>query len=71
MKSVFSCTLVVLLFGLAVLPAQAAFKSLYVFGDGLSTTTDNVQSPPLSASYYGSRYSNGRVWVEVRHNGRD
>ena len=65
MKSVFHCTIIVLLFGMAVLPARAAFKALYVFGDGLSTTTGNVQSPPLSASYYGSRYSNGRVWVEV------
>ena len=65
MKSAFHCSIVILLFGLAALPAHAGFKSLYVFGDGLSTTTGNVQSPPLSASYYGSRYSNGRVWVEV------
>jgi len=65
MKLVFQFITCVLLFGLIVLPANAAFKSLYVFGDGLSTTTGNVQSPPLSTSYYGSRYSNGRVWVEV------
>jgi phospholipase/lecithinase/hemolysin len=51
-----------LLFGLAVCPAKAAFTSLYVFGDGLSTTTDNQDIGPL---YYGQRYSNGRVWVEV------
>jgi len=52
----------VLLFGVAVLPTEAGFKSLYIFGDGLSTTTDNKTG---SQSYYGKRYSNGRVWVEV------
>ena len=40
---------------------------MYVFGDALSTTTNN--SYGLSGSevkdYYGGRYSNGRVWVEV------
>jgi phospholipase/lecithinase/hemolysin len=46
----------------AVLPAQASFKSLYIFGDGLSTTTDNRSGLPY---YYGQRYSNGRIWVEV------
>jgi phospholipase/lecithinase/hemolysin len=51
-----------MLFGLAVLPARAAFKSLYVFGDALSTTTNNTSGLPY---YYGQRYSNGRVWVEV------
>ncbi len=65
MKRMFQFITGFLLFGLIVLPTQAAFKSLYVFGDGLSTTTGNVQSPPLSTSYYGYRYSNGRVWVEV------
>ena len=53
---------VFLLLGSAVFPAQAAFTALYVFGDGLSTTTDNPSPGPL---YYGKRYSNGRVWVEV------
>jgi phospholipase/lecithinase/hemolysin len=45
-------------------PASAAFSSLYIFGDGLSATTDTNYSPgpPL---YYGYRLSNGRVWVEV------
>jgi len=47
---------------MAVIPAQAAFTSLYVFGDGLSTTTNNPSPGP---HYYGKRYSNGRVWVEV------
>jgi phospholipase/lecithinase/hemolysin len=51
-----------LLLGTVVFPAQAAFTALYVFGDGLSTTTDNPSPGPL---YYGKRYSNGRVWVEV------
>jgi phospholipase/lecithinase/hemolysin len=52
----------VLLFGSAVFPAQATFTALYVFGDGLSTTTNNPSPGPF---YYGKRYTNGRVWVEV------
>jgi phospholipase/lecithinase/hemolysin len=51
-----------LLFGWAVFPAKAAFTALYVFGDSLSTSTDN---PSVGSFYYGQRYSNGRVWVEV------
>jgi phospholipase/lecithinase/hemolysin len=51
-----------LLFGSAVFPAQAAFTTLYVFGDGISTTTNNTSGLPY---FYGKRYSNGRVWVEV------
>ena len=51
-----------LLFGSAVFPAQAAFTNLYVFGDGISTTTNNTSGLSF---YYGQRYSNGRVWVEV------
>jgi phospholipase/lecithinase/hemolysin len=51
-----------LLFGSAVFPAQAAFTSLHVFGDCISSTTSNTDIGPL---YYGQRYSNGRVWVEV------
>jgi len=47
-------------FGPALLPAQTAFTSFYVFGDGVSSTTNNTE-----AGYYGNRYSNGRVWVEV------
>jgi phospholipase/lecithinase/hemolysin len=53
----------VLLFGLAVCSAQAAFSSLYIFGDGVSTTTNNTSG--LTTYYYGKRFSNGRVWVEV------
>ncbi len=52
----------VLLSGLAVLPASAAFSSLYVFGDGVCTTTASPDPPSL---FYGSRFCNGRVWVEV------
>jgi len=52
-----------LLFGSAVFPAQAAFTMLQVFGDGISTTTNNTGGP--ANLYYGKRYSNGRVWVEV------
>jgi phospholipase/lecithinase/hemolysin len=51
-----------LLFGSAVFPAQAAFTNLYVFGDSISATTNNLLVGP---NYYGKRYSNGRVWVEV------
>jgi phospholipase/lecithinase/hemolysin len=51
----------ILLFGFAVCPAQAAFTSLYIFGDTVSSTTDS----PGGSDYYGNRYSNGRVWVEV------
>ncbi len=58
-------TLGVLLFGLVVCPAQAAFSSTYIFGDGVSTTTNNTSPYPSATNYYGQRYSNGRVWVEV------
>jgi phospholipase/lecithinase/hemolysin len=48
-----------------VLPARAAFTSLYVFGDSLSCTTNNPYAGP---NYYGQRYCNGRVWVEFLAN---
>jgi thermolabile hemolysin len=51
------------LFGLLVFPAQASFSSLYIFGDGVSTTTTNASAAFLP--YYGLRKSNGRVWVEL------
>jgi len=53
----------IFLVGLFIFPAQAAFTSLYIFGDGVSTTTNN----PLSGTvpYYGVRRSNGRVWIEL------
>ena len=46
----------------AVLPAQAGFSALYAFGDGVCTTTSNSVTGSL---YYGHRYSNGRIWIEV------
>ena len=52
----------ILLFGSAVFEAQAAFSSLYAFGDGVCTTTNNTGGGSL---YYGKRYTNGRVWIEV------
>ncbi len=51
-----------MLFGLVVSQAKAAFTSLYIFGDTVSTTTTG---PGGSSLYYGNRYCNGRVWVEV------
>jgi phospholipase/lecithinase/hemolysin len=62
MKTPFPLAIAILLFGLVVLPAHATFKSLYIFGDSLSSTTDN---PSGGSYYYGQRDSNGRVWVEV------
>jgi phospholipase/lecithinase/hemolysin len=50
-----------LLFGPVVFAAQAAFTSLYVFGDGVFTTTNG----PGGAFYYGNRNCNGRIWVEL------
>ncbi len=62
MHKIISYIACVVLLNLTVFPAKASFTSLYVFGDGLSTTTNNPSAGPL---YYGKRYSNGRVWVEV------
>jgi phospholipase/lecithinase/hemolysin len=61
-KSLSRFTIGILFFGFVILPAQAAFTGLYIFGDGLSTTNDNTSG---LAYFYGQRYSNGRVWVEV------
>lgn len=52
-----------MLVGLVVFPARAAFTSLYIFGDGVSTTTTN--SVAGFEPYYGLRHCNGRVWVEL------
>jgi phospholipase/lecithinase/hemolysin len=62
MKMLYQFIIGILLLGSVVVPTQAAFTSLYVFGDGLSTTTNN---PTAGKYYYGLRRSNGRVWVEV------
>jgi phospholipase/lecithinase/hemolysin len=61
MKSLVRVAVVMLWLGPLAVPAQAAFESLYVFGDGISTTTNGSGG----SLYYGKRYSNGRVWVEV------
>ena len=63
MKKALRFTLGVLLFGLAVCPARAAFSNLYIFGDTLSATAD--PGAPGGSYFYGQRWSNGRVWVEV------
>lgn len=55
---------VILLFGSVVFSTASAFNSLYVFGDGVCTTTNNGYPIPAKA-YYGKRYTNGRTWVEV------
>jgi outer membrane lipase/esterase len=60
-KSLARFAVCALLFGWFVFPAPAAFTSLYVFGDGVSTTTNS----PGGSLFYGKRYCNGRVWVEV------
>jgi len=52
----------ILLFGSVIFSAKAAFTNLYIFGDCISTTTNNTSGLSF---YYGKRYSNGRVWVEV------
>jgi len=63
-KSFIQFTWCLLLFGLVVFPARAAFTSLYIFGDGVSTTTTN--HPGGDAQYYFvGRSSNGRLWVEL------
>jgi phospholipase/lecithinase/hemolysin len=62
-KSFIRFTGYLLLFGLVTFPARAAFTSLYIFGDGVSTTTNNTLGPAYL--YYGLRYCNGRVWVEL------
>lgn len=61
-KSLIQFTLVVSLTCLTVFSTQAAYTSLHVFGDSISTTATNSGAGPL---FYGKRYSNGRVWVEV------
>ncbi|MFO1514571.1 MAG: SGNH/GDSL hydrolase family protein [Verrucomicrobiota bacterium] len=64
MKSLARFAVCALLFGWFVSPAPAAFTSLYVFGDGVCSTSF-VPSSSLAPYYYGHRECNGRVWVEV------
>jgi len=52
--------------GGAAISASAAFSSIYIFGDSVSsTTTNNAEGTSLTNDYYGKRYCNGRTWVEV------
>jgi hypothetical protein len=62
MKSRVYIALAIALIALGIFPAKAAFTSFYVFGDGISCTATN---PQAGKYYYGKRFSNGRVWVEV------
>ena len=54
----------ILLLGSVVFSTASAFNSLYVFGDGICTTT-NGSPGKYTNSYYGNRNCNGRTWVEV------
>jgi phospholipase/lecithinase/hemolysin len=55
-----------LFLGSFVFSSHATFSSIYVWGDSLSaTTTNGVMGTPQASYYYGTRYSNGRTWVEV------
>ncbi len=64
MKSLHHFTFrIFLLVVLGVNQTQAAFNSLYVFGDSVSSTTD--QNSIYPERYYGKRFSNGRIWVEL------
>jgi phospholipase/lecithinase/hemolysin len=60
-------SLALLLLALPLARSSASFSSIYVFGDGVSTTTRNL--PPLprppSPLYFENTNCNGRVWVEV------
>ncbi len=56
--------LIAALFGSLVFSASGAITSLYAFGDGVSTTTNNTD-PAVASLYYGHRFCNGRVWIEV------
>lgn len=60
MSRLFQFALCALLLGLAP-SSRGALTSLYAFGDGVCTTTNG----PGGVYYYGNRYCNGRVWVEV------
>lgn len=77
MKKLTQFATAILLLGWAAFSSQAAttqsgqgaYTSLYVFGDALSATAGNFVGTNSGYGetqfYYGGRYSNGRVWVEV------
>jgi phospholipase/lecithinase/hemolysin len=64
-KNLYLFTLGFSLLATTAFPAKAALSSLYVFGDGLSATDDNIYPSPGYPDYFGLRWSNGQVWVEV------
>ncbi len=64
MKRLIQFTAIVLFFGGQVFSAQAGFSSIYIWGDSISTTTNNV-NPLSDPQFYGQRNCNGRTWVEV------
>lgn len=45
--------------------SHAAYSSIYIFGDSVSSTSSNSVTGPNANLFYGKRFSNGRVWVEV------
>ena len=61
MKKLAQIVIAISLLATLAIPVQA-FTSLHIFGDGISTTTNNATAGQY---YYGLRESNGRVWVEV------
>ena len=62
MKGWVPLVLLLSLSGPAVLPAPAAFSSVYVFGDGVTCTASNIYGGSL---YYPYTYSNGKVWIQA------
>jgi hypothetical protein len=51
------------LFSWSAFHSEAAFSSMYVFGDGICTTNSTNVIP--SQLYFGKRACNGRIWIEV------
>lgn len=60
-----SLLLALMLAFVSIPQASAGFSSIYVFGDGVCTTTGNGIPPTPVSGYYGNRFCNGKVWVEV------
>ncbi len=56
--------LFIALFASLVVPAPASTTSIYAFGDGVSTTTNNTD-PSVAYLYYSNSFCNGRVWIQV------
>ncbi|HXB59550.1 MAG TPA: hypothetical protein VNU95_08290 [Candidatus Acidoferrales bacterium] len=64
MKKLAQIVVSLFLLGAFAIPVQA-FTSIHIFGDGISTTTNNASAATQPQYWYGLRQSNGRVWVEV------